>query len=183
MLEKSLIHYCSPTLASLKAGSLFTVRYDGYERLRSQLDYWNEQLQPKNISLTLLRHRNGTALVYVYRITQLQAILGRSDVAAFLRGYGYESTDVAYAIQLLKSRCADSSQFPHEIGIFLGYPLEDVKGFIDNAGRNCKCCGCWKVYCNECEARKLFSKFKKCRDVYLRLWYQGRSVEQLTVAA
>ena len=73
--------------------------------------------------------------------------------------------------------------FPHEIGIFLDYPLGDVIGFIENAGRNFKCSGCWKVYCNECEAVKLFAKYKKCRDVYVRLWQQGRSVMQLTVAA
>ena len=71
----------------------------------------------------------------------------------------------------------------HEIGVFLDYPLEDVVGFIENAGQNYKCSGCWKVYCNECEAVKLFARYKKCRDVYMRLWHQGRSVLQLTVAA
>ena len=54
---------------------------------------------------------------------------------------------------------------------------------IKNAGQNCKCVGCWKVYCNECEAIKAFARFKKCTNVYVRLWNQGRSVRQLTVAA
>ena len=40
-----------------------------------------------------------------------------------------------------------------------------------------------KVYCDECACRKTFAKYKKCRDVYVRLWQQGRSVLQLTVAA
>ena len=70
-----------------------------------------------------------------------------------------------------------------EIGLFLGYPVEDVLGFIENAGQNCKCCGCWKVYCNECEAVRTFARYKKCRDIYKRLWQEGRSVLQLTVAA
>ena len=61
--------------------------------------------------------------------------------------------------------------------------LNDVIGFIKNAGQNCKCVGCWKVYCNECEAIKAFARFKKCTSVYVRLWNQGRSVRQLTVAA
>ena len=69
------------------------------------------------------------------------------------------------------------------IGLFLGYPLGDVIGFIKNAGQNCKCVGCWKVYYNECEAIKAFARFKKCTNVYVRLWNQGRSVRQLTVAA
>lgn len=73
--------------------------------------------------------------------------------------------------------------FPHEIGLFLGYPLGDVEGFIRNRGQNCKCAGCWKVYCNELEAQKRFARIQKCRKVYARLWAQGRSVWQLTVAA
>lgn len=72
--------------------------------------------------------------------------------------------------------CQVQEEFPHEIGIFLGYPLGDVIGFIKNAGHNCKCTGCWKVYCNECEAVRTFAKYKKCKDVYMRLWQQGRSV-------
>ena len=62
-------------------------------------------------------------------------------------------------------------------------PLEDVVGFIENAGQNYKCSGCWKVYCNECETRKLFAKYKKCREVYRRLWKQGRDIRTLTVAS
>ena len=80
-------------------------------------------------------------------------------------------------------RLGEGDSFPHEIGIFLGYPLGDVMGFIQNAGKNCKCSGCWKVYCDECEARRLFAQFQKCREIYARLWNQGRSVWQLTVAA
>lgn len=83
----------------------------------------------------------------------------------------------------LRCRLADNAAFPHEIGVFLGYPLGDVMGFIRSGGRNCRHAGCWKVYCNEAETLRLFEKFKKCRDVYLRLWNQGRSVLQLTVAA
>ena len=68
-------------------------------------------------------------------------------------------------------------------GIFLDYPLGDVIGFIQNGGQNYKCSGCWKVYCNECEALKMFQKYHKCREVYRNLWAKGRSVLQLTVAA
>ena len=63
------------------------------------------------------------------------------------------------------------------------YPLGDVIGFIQNGGQNYKCSGCWKVYCNECEALKMFQKYHKCREVYRNLWAKGRSVLQLTVAA
>jgi len=89
----------------------------------------------------------------------------------------------ACCIENLQERLRSSSDFPHEIGLFLGYPLEDVRGFIENAGQNCKCTGCWKVYCNECETVKLFMKYKKCKDIYTKLFEnRGRSVWELTVA-
>ena len=36
--------------------------------------------------------------------------------------------------------------FPHEMGLLLGYPPEDVEGFILQNGRNALCSGYWKVY-------------------------------------
>jgi len=109
--------------------------------------------------------------------------LTKPGVAEFLQTYGYENTDVDQAIERLHIRLEKGGNFPHEIGLFLGYPLGDVKGFIENAGKNSKCAGCWKVYCNECETMKLFERFRKCREIYLRLWQQGKPVWKLAVAA
>lgn len=61
--------------------------------------------------------------------------LNQSGVKDFLADYGYKSTDVDCCIKRLKSRLKNSDSFPHEIGIFLGYPLADVKGFIENAAK------------------------------------------------
>ena len=142
-----------------------------------------EVLKEKGIRLYILQRQDKRVLVYVYRKKQLEVSLNRPGVAKFLKQYGYGSTDVEYALDRLKSRIGENNEFPHEIGIFLDYPLGDVIGFITNEGRNFKCVGCWKVYCDECACRKRFAKYKKCRDVYVRLWQQGRSVLQLTVAA
>lgn len=89
--------------------------------------------------------------------------------------WGYECSDADGAIERLRERLALQRGFPHEIGMFLGYPVEDVKGFIKHNGRNSKCVGCWKVYCNQCEAERAFARFNKCREVYMRLWRQGKS--------
>ena len=70
--------------------------------------------------------------------------------------------------------------FPHEIGLFLSYPPEDVKGFLEH--RPCKCVGCWKVYENEEAAKKTFAKYKACTRVYCRQLASGIDIERLTVA-
>ena len=135
------------------------------------------------MELLILKREENAMLIYVCRRTQLAKDLERPGAKELLERYGYTDTSVDGAIERLRMRLASAAGFPHEIGLFLGYPVEDVLGFIENAGQNCKCCGCWKVYCNECEAVRTFARYKKCRDIYKRLWQEGRSVLQLTVAA
>ena len=183
MLEKSVIEHCSPTLASIKTGNLFTYKYESEEELWKSVEQFNKQIKEKGVSLTVLRKSENKALIYVCRFSSLKKDLSKPGVSNFMKRYGYESLEPEYALEKLRSRLQKREDFPHEIGLFLGYPLGDVIGFIKNAGQNCKCVGCWKVYCNECEAVKTFAKFKKCTSVYVRLWNQGRSVWQLTVAA
>lgn len=182
-LEQSLILHCAPTLASLKPASLFTMETDSTAALNEELRQWNRTLRPKGLFLCILRQNGRNALVYVCRMSHLQRTLENPELTDFLSGYGYEDTALGKVLGHLKRRLSEGEGFPHEIGIFLGYPLEDVIGFIQSGGRNCKCVGCWKVYGNEAEARRKFAQYKKCSCVYQRLWGEGGSVAQLTVAA
>ena len=72
--------------------------------------------------------------------------------------------------------------FPHEIGLFLGYPLEDVRGFMENCGRNYRLCGCWKVYGDPEAALRCFARYRKCARLYLQRYTEGHSLSRLTVA-
>ena len=122
-------------------------------------------------------------LVYVYRDNMLRKDLKAKDVSKFMKAYGYGNKSVNECIEHLKTRFSQCSCFPHEIGLFLGYPLGDVVGFIENGGKNSKCGGYWQVYCNEQEAKRQFADFSKCRNMYKRLFNEGKTVWQLTVAA
>lgn len=182
-MEKYLIEHCSPTLASLKTANLFNYIFTSEEELYGYIRGLNRKLSAKGVSVTILRKEAHSALVYVYREKKLAEDLARPGVREFLTKAGYEACTPLAAIRFLRSRFAAKAGFPHEIGLFLGYPLGDVIGFIENAGRHSKCSGCWKVYCNECEAIRLFAKFDKCKEVYKRLFCEGKTVVQLTVAA
>ena len=193
MFEQELIEHCSPTLASIKAASLFTYTYKSLKELHVRVTYWNSKMKRKGITFDILSENVGVnkALIYVYRRADLEKILNRDEIRSFLLNHGYliDDNEIVGGVNCeniilqLKKKFEKLNQFPHEIGIFLGYPIGDVKGFIDNHGCNCKCTGYWKVYCNEEEATKTFRKYKKCRDIYMNLWISGRSVMQLTVAA
>lgn len=181
MIEKYLIEHCSPTLAGLKTANLFSFHVDNLNKLKISIKIWNDRLNIKGIYLSLLSLKGDLALVYVYRRNRLKEDLKKEGVFEILNIYGYKSTNIDYAVNTLKERLKFYEQFPHEIGLFLGYPLEDVKGFIDNMGKNSKCSGCWKVYFNECEKIKMFNKFNKCKKVYSMLFKEGSSILKLAV--
>lgn len=183
MIEKYLIEHCSPTLASIKTANLFSVSLEKEKDAETQLQRWGSLLYEKGIELVVIRLCEKRALVYVYRRSMLVEDLGRQGVFDFLNKYGYNSLDPDEALCRLAYRIRCSQEFPHEIGVFLGYPLNDVKCFIRYGGRNCKCSGCWQAYSNEEEALRIFSKYSKCRAVYKKKWQSGRSVMELTVAA
>lgn len=182
-IEKNLICHCSPTLASLKTASLFTIEFASQKELNDVLRKWNRSLSDKGVAAITLRVKDSRALIYVFRKNQLRRELSCPEIKHFLQDNGYIGTNIGTALSTLRAHLTEGEEFPHEIGVFLGYPVEDVIGFIRNKGQNCKCVGCWKVYCDECKAAKTFARYKKCEAVYLRLWEQGRSVRQLTVAA
>ena len=80
-------------------------------------------------------------------------------------------------------RLDEGEEFPHEIGLFLGYPVEDVKGFINNKAARAKCVGCWKVYGDEEKARRLFNQYRKCTRVYEKQWCEGKPLTKLAIAS
>lgn len=182
-MEKYLIEHCSPTLASLKIANLFGYCYESEERLEQEVAEWNRVFAEKGIAMRVLSKKDGRALIYVYRVKRLKNALAEKQVQEFLAYYGYDGLDLEAQLARLAKRISEAEGFPHEIGVFLDYPLEDVIGFIVNRGKNSKCAGCWKVYGDACKACETFARYEKCKAVYGRLWKLGRSIQKLTVAA
>ncbi|BAL01599.1 hypothetical protein OBV_44000 [Oscillibacter valericigenes Sjm18-20] len=182
-LEELLIKYCSPTLAGLKTGSLVSCLYSTREEIIREIRLLNQALKPKGLCAMPLRYMNGRALIYLFRPDQLKRDLSNMDAVSILLASGYQNTKPVECLSELIRRLNGGGEFPHEIGLFLGYPPEDVRGFIENRARNFKCVGCWKVYGDAGAAKKRFAQYKKCTDIYCRCWKNGRSITQLAVPA
>ncbi|MDD6073327.1 MAG: DUF3793 family protein [Clostridium sp.] len=183
MLEAEIIEFCSPTLAGLKTAGLFNYRFQEIDILKSEVFEENRKLNEKGVFIELLKIQDSRALVYVYRREWLERDLMQKEAQRLLEQIGYSRREWRDCLEQLKERLGEYESFPHEIGLFLGYPFQDVIGFIEQKGRNYKCAGFWKVYGDETEMRKLFYQLKKCREIYGRLFSEGRTIFQLTVAA
>lgn len=182
-MERKIVEHCAPTLAGLKTANMFTFEFLSMKELEEKVEKVNQMLNKKGVFAEVIKIRECRALIYVYRKERLQKDLRKEGVWELIRTYGYKNCELSACIEHLKSRLTKYECFPHEIGVFLDYPLLDVIGFIEQGGKNCKCCGIWKVYSNECETRQLFARFKKCTHVYRKVFARGRTLTQLTVAA
>ena len=179
-LEQEIVKHGAPTLAGMKTGSLFPVA-SGREDIRPEIRRLNRMLSKKGVCLLPLRRTDKNTLIYLYRPGKLSEDFKDGEVAGILceKGYPCECPNRCIA-KLIRHLTADET-FPHEIGLFLGYPPADVRGFMENSRCGVKCTGCWKVYGNPEEARKTFRKYKKCTHVYRKVFQNGRSLKQMTV--
>ena len=182
MSEELIVRHCSPTLAGLKSGSLFSCAVASGEELCREIRNLNGKLVPKGLRVLPLQMNDGRALIYVYRVSSLQRDLADSQAREILLRDGYLPEKADLCVRRLVDRLRQKGDFPHEIGLFLGYPPEDVLGFIENRACGHKCVGCWKVYGDEEKAKKCFARYEKCTRVYSDCWVRGASIEKLTVA-
>ena len=160
--EMALAYHAAPTIMGEKCGSLLSLSSEEFD-ISGNAGLFLGQMYERGLRMRIIPKKHGRSLVYVYFRELLEKRLGCKAARRFLAGYGYPEN--AGTEQLLDRLCerlkADS--FPHEIGIFLDYPLEDVEGFIRNCGQGCKYCGMWKVYGDVESAKRTFERYRCCR--------------------
>ena len=182
MSEDLLIRHCSPTLAGIKTGNLFSCACPSRKDLTRDLCRLNKKLVPKGIRVLPLRVCKGRALIYAYRPNALESDLTDHRARALLLKYGYVPENPNGCVVHLIHRLRREGEFPHEIGVFLGYPLEDVVGFIRNRGRNYTCCGYWKAYGDPEAAQKRFDQYRRCTAACCEQFRKGTAITQLIAA-
>ena len=181
MSEEAIIRNCAPTLAGIKTGNLFRYPYCSADEMRSSVRDWNRKLRGKGIRILPLSYQKEHALIYVYRPSHLSDDLQNKEADRILHNCGYRTGSSEQCVVQLIRRIRECGDFPHEIGLFLGYPPEDVSGFIEQKACGYKCVGCWKVYGDEQKCRKLFQWYKHCTHSYEEQYRRGVHVTVLAV--
>lgn len=166
-----------------------------------------EHLAPAGIRLRVLVWRGCGALIYLYRPARLAPTLEAGLARAALVAIGYPVDDLEATVDLLADRiategsCATAAHrsdapftcparagrgartgFPHEVGYLLGYPTEDVDGFIRHRGRGYLLAGPWKVYRNRARAIAAFERIHRSRARCRQRYRRGEGLPELAVA-
>ena len=182
-VETMLAFHGAPTLEGIKPGSLISFNKQRIKNCHLILKRYKKCMECKGIRFFIISETDNWLLLFIYRQNALNQVIQEDKVQEFLSFYGYVNfKNLNQCLNYLKTRMSLQKGFPHEIGIFLGYPLEDVKGFIENSGRHFKICGQWKVYSDTKRAEKLFAKYAECSDRFCACLSQGQSIEDLVKA-
>lgn len=141
------------------------------------------KLHNTNISLIILCTCKKRHLVMVYRAKELEEHLRSKEVSDYLREFGYRRDDFISNLIRLHQRMNGfynkMKEFPHEVGIFLGYPICDIKGFLENKGERYLHSGYWKIYGNLEETRKKFLSYDEAREIAIDEFLSGRELESI----
>ena len=181
MSEKMLVENCSPTMAGLKTGSLFSCEFKSKKELLESIRRLNTRLVPRGVRMIPVKFTGNRALIYMYRPNKLSTDLCDSTALSILSKKLYPTESVQSCVSELIKRLNTQKEFPHEIGLFLGYPSEDVEAFIKNKAKGAKFVGTWKVYSDEENAKKKFALYKKCKKVYEAAYEKHNSFDRLVV--
>ncbi|HHW93637.1 MAG TPA: DUF3793 family protein [Clostridiaceae bacterium] len=182
--EEIFVHHTSATLKGYKAGSLFSHRPSCVVMFREKLRTLDQALHKKGVQIHMIDRNSGSMLIFVYRPKLIEAMLSQPELQCFLCELGYPVNKGYEAnVEHLLKKLTEYDDFPHEIGLFLGYPLDDVLGFITNKGKNFAFSGLWKVYSQPDIAKERFELFQRCREHCLECLREGQSVLQIVHAA
>lgn len=167
--EMALANYCAPVLFGKKPAALFPAR------CFPEACPW-QLLRDQGFRTIRLCRQNQNPLIFIYHPALLEASLANEATHSTLKEIGYPiQRNWRALLGFLYRRFRDAPSFPHEVGFFLGYPPEDVLGFMQ-CPRGSKSCGVWKVYGDEAQAALRFDEYARCRELLLAHIHSGGSI-------
>ena len=183
-IEVQMALQCAPFISGLKVSNLFIVHDE-------HLDYLISLLNEMNITWKILFHGKKKTTLLLYKAELLRRYFSDVRVKALMVEAGYkreivDDEDIEMLMEIFCSRyqrdMKTKRQFPHEMGLFLGYPVEDVEGYLNNNGENSLYTGYWKVYENLDEKFRLFKSFEAAKENIIRFLAQGVSIKNIAEA-
>ncbi len=190
-VELQLALQCAPLITNIKISNLLIISRESEDALRVVL-------KKTGISyFRLLRSETKTTFL-LFRREPLEDYLAGREVRRLLHKLGYEDLSLGTVLRMFQLRYKaymeqgeDAEQisdngsengrrekktgmvqpveFPHEMGLLLGYPVLDVEGFIRHEGENFLYSGYWKVYDDVDSKKRLFKKYEEAKETLIQL--------------
>ncbi len=175
-LAAQLALQCAPVLMGFKISNLLIVEKEKCSQVM-------QEFTGTELSSELLMSSDTKAAFLIYRKEGLCSYLEKPKVWALMKSFGYDRMVLEEILEEFSVRYTgyvqENEDFPHEMGLLLGYPAEDVAGFIQNEGENFLYSGYWKVYANLSEALDNFSRYKQAKETAVKMVLEGKNISYI----
>lgn len=175
-VENKIALQCAPVITGIKISNLLIVSSKDEEAVRMILK------KTGMIHYRLLRQEDKTTFL-LFRKPLLAYYLQDPDVQRILKANGYEDLSLGGILRTFQCRFEtymhQGEGFPHEIGLLLGYPVEDVEGFIRHKGKNYLYAGYWKVYKDVKTKKEIFASYEDAKEQLIRLLAEGNDIRYI----
>lgn len=174
-IENFLVYQTSWVIAGVKPAVTIGFKKKDEKIYRNWELYGKEFLSNINLNYIELRESDDSIILMIYDEKILIKELDKQEQIDFLVNLGYpEEIEINEYVKTLKERY-EKYHCPHELGLFLGIPFEDVKDFMECTNKKCLLCGYWKVYNNSDEAKMIFSQYDEIKDYTIKSILEGNS--------
>ena len=179
-LEVKIANQCAPVLAGVKPSNILVLEN---KHVREVV----RAVEGTGLSFRCLYAGDEQNIWLLYRKEALESWVFQEEAKDFLKAYGYTEDTLERLLVRFGQRFRQYRNnnkevtFPHEMGVFLGYPMADVIGFIENEGRNYLHSGYWKVYENVEAAKELFNTYEMLKKVFVEEAGKGKKLWQITM--
>jgi len=178
--ETQMALQCAPFLAGLKLSNLYIIPNC---HLKEAMDI----LVENGLEYVNLYSKGDKTTFLVYDKVKLKMYLTSPNVSRLLKRYGYTDFSLKGLLARFRINYRNYAKgllgYPHEIGVFLGYPVDDVEAFIQNKGEHALYTGYWKVYNNLNGRLTVFSRYEKAMEKYVTLVHSGMKIRDIIGSA
>ena len=174
-MENFLVYNTSWVIAGVKPAVTIAFKKKDEKMYGNWKKYGEDFIRDINLKYIELRENDDFIIIMIYDEEVLKSNLDKKDEINFLVNLGYpKEVEINEYVKTLKNRYGKYN-CPHELGLFLGIPFEDVKDFMECTTKKCLLCGYWKVYNNSEVAQIIFNQYDRIKDYTIKNMLEGNS--------
>lgn len=178
-IEKFLLYNSSLVISQVKPSATITLKKGINSIYEKWVKYGEDFLKSIDIEYINLRECENALIILIYDKKQLSNYIFKEENKYFLKKLGYsDEDDLDIYLRKLKKRYREFN-CPHELGVFLGYPLNDVKDFMECSDKKCLACGYWRVYNDYQAAKEIFNTYDMIKEKTVKYILKGDSTRNV----
>lgn len=162
---KRILHMIGPVILGSKPAEIVNIPGSSEEKIMKIYQIKSFFSNCCKVKFIVINTHDGGKRVLFINEKSLEKVLSNKRSINFLKFMGYSNHDGinGYMKELILR--LESTDFPHEIGVFLGYPLKDVLGFMGYGNKELVEVKNWRIYGDKEVSYEVYNSFLRDKEI------------------